>query len=48
MVRNRSFREEEVLSAAMEAFRRNGYGGVSIKDLERATGLTSGSQRFWR
>ena len=27
----------------MEAFRREGYGGTSIKDLERETGLSSGS-----
>lgn len=43
MVRSRSFDDGEVLCAAMDAFRRDGYGGVSIKQLERATGLTSGS-----
>lgn len=43
MARTRSFDETAVLSAAMHAFRRDGYAGVSIKQLERATGLTSGS-----
>jgi AcrR family transcriptional regulator len=35
--------DELVLTRAMGTFRRRGYGGVSIKDLERATGLASGS-----
>jgi len=35
--------DEQVLTRAMGTFRRRGYGGVSIKDLERATGLASGS-----
>jgi TetR/AcrR family transcriptional regulator, transcriptional repressor for nem operon len=43
MVRSRSFNEGEVLSAAMQAFRREGYGGISIPQLEAATGLSSGS-----
>ena len=43
MARTRSFNEDEVLWGAMDAFRRHGYAGVSIKQLERATGLTSGS-----
>lgn len=43
MARTRSFNEIEVLEAAMHAFRRDGYARVSIKQLERATGLTSGS-----
>lgn len=43
MARTRLFDEKTVLSGAMNAFRRQGFGGVSIKDLEQATGLTSGS-----
>ena len=43
MARNRSFDEEEVLGRAMHAFRRHGYARISIKQLEEATGLTSGS-----
>jgi AcrR family transcriptional regulator len=35
--------DEQVLTRATGAFRRRGYGGASIKDLERATGLASGS-----
>ncbi|MGE0500530.1 MAG: TetR/AcrR family transcriptional regulator [Rhizobiaceae bacterium] len=43
MARPRSFDADDVLSAAMHCFRRLGYERVSIKDLERATGLSSGS-----
>jgi TetR/AcrR family transcriptional repressor of nem operon len=43
MGRNRSFDETEVLESAMHAFRRYGYAGISIKQLEEATGLSSGS-----
>ena len=43
MVRSRSYDEHEVLAGAMQAFRRNGYAGVSIPDLEVATGLSAGS-----
>jgi len=43
MPRNIEFNSDAVLSAAMHEFRMRGYAGVSIKDLERATGLTSGS-----
>lgn len=43
MARTRSFDETEILWGAMDAFRRNGYAGVSIKQLEQATGLSSGS-----
>lgn len=43
MARTRSFDEGQVLGAAMNAFRREGFGSVSIKALEAATGLTSGS-----
>lgn len=42
-MRTRSFDEREVLESAMHAFRRSGYGGISIKDLEAATNLSSGS-----
>ena len=41
--RTRAFDEATVLSGAMEAFRRRGFGGVSIRDLEVATGISSGS-----
>ncbi|AEG51041.1 regulatory protein TetR [Sphingobium chlorophenolicum L-1] len=43
MVRSRSFDEAQVLTDAMNAFRQHGFAGVSIKTLEAATGLTSGS-----
>ena len=43
MSRNREYDETAVLAGAMHAFRRKGYVGVSIRDLEAATGLTSGS-----
>ncbi len=43
MARPRTFDTETVLSAAMHRFRQSGYERISIKDLERATGLTSGS-----
>lgn len=43
MARTRSFDEAEVLWAAMNAFRKHGYTRVSVRQLERATGLTSGS-----
>lgn len=43
MVRSRSFDEAEVLAGAMHAFRRKGYFGVSIPELETATGLSAGS-----
>ncbi|HRP78248.1 MAG TPA: TetR/AcrR family transcriptional regulator [Aquamicrobium sp.] len=43
MARNRSFDEKEVLGRAMHAFRRHGYARISIRQLEEATGLTSGS-----
>jgi AcrR family transcriptional regulator len=41
--RTREYEEDEVLSGAMHAFRQHGYGGTSIKELERATGLKAGS-----
>ena len=43
MVKSRSYNEDEVLSAAMHAFRREGYSRISIPQLETATGLSSGS-----
>lgn len=43
MGRPRAFDEIAVLTGAMEAFRRKGYRGVSIRDLEDATGLKAGS-----
>ncbi len=43
MGRSRSYDEGTVLSGAMDAFRRKGYRGVSIRDLEEATGLKAGS-----
>jgi len=43
MARPRSFNPDTILQAAMHRFRRMGYERVSIKDLEAATGLTSGS-----
>lgn len=43
MSRARTFNEDAVLWAAMDVFRRQGFARVSIKDLERATGLTTGS-----
>lgn len=32
-----------MLTRAMHAFRRSGYAGLSVRDLERATGLSGGS-----
>ncbi|NLS18513.1 TetR/AcrR family transcriptional regulator [Rhizobium sp. P40RR-XXII] len=43
MGRTRSYDEGAVLSGAMQAFRRKGYRGASIRDLEDATGLKVGS-----
>ncbi|MES0169049.1 TetR/AcrR family transcriptional regulator [Mesorhizobium sp. M0027] len=43
MTRPRLFDEATVLGDAMNAFRRAGFAGISIKDLSDATGLTSGS-----
>ncbi|MBL4767508.1 MAG: TetR/AcrR family transcriptional regulator [Rhodobacteraceae bacterium] len=43
MTRQLEFDESEALTAAMHAFRRRGYSGVSIKTLEAETGLSSGS-----
>jgi TetR/AcrR family transcriptional repressor of nem operon len=43
MGRSRSYDEDVVLSGAMHAFRRKGYQGASVRDLEDATGLRMGS-----
>jgi TetR/AcrR family transcriptional repressor of nem operon len=43
MVRSRSYDEGQVLTGAMHAFRRSGYSGISIPELEVATGLSVGS-----
>ncbi|WP_374564575.1 TetR/AcrR family transcriptional regulator [Ideonella sp.] len=43
MSRPKTYEDEALLRAAMQAFRERGYAGTSIKDLEQATGLRSGS-----
>ena len=43
MPRSAEFDTDSVLCAAMEKFRHNGFAGTSIKALEQATGLSSGS-----
>jgi AcrR family transcriptional regulator len=43
MGRNRDYDEAAVLAGAMQAFRRRGHDGASIRDLETATGLKAGS-----
>ena len=43
MSRPRSYDESSVLKGAAQAFRRDGYQRVSIRDLEDATGLKAGS-----
>ncbi|MFD8417833.1 TetR/AcrR family transcriptional regulator [Streptomyces sp. NPDC059466] len=43
MARTREFDTDAVVAAAMEAFRRTGYEGTSMRDLAEATGLGSGS-----
>ncbi len=43
MARTREFNEDAVLRAAMHVFRRDGYDGASVRALEAATGLKSGS-----
>jgi AcrR family transcriptional regulator len=43
MVRSRAFDEATALTGAMEVFRRNGYFGVAIPELETATGISAGS-----
>ncbi|MFF2993688.1 TetR/AcrR family transcriptional regulator [Streptomyces sp. NPDC057950] len=43
MARTREFDTDAVVASAMEAFRRTGYEGTSMRDLAEATGLGSGS-----
>lgn len=43
MGRNRTFDEEDIVARAVALFWRHGYTATSIRDLERATGLTSAS-----
>jgi TetR/AcrR family transcriptional regulator, transcriptional repressor for nem operon len=43
MARPRAFDEQEVLTAAMHAFRREGYSHISVAALEAATGLRTSS-----
>jgi AcrR family transcriptional regulator len=43
MGRARDYNEQTVLTGAMHAFRRRGYEGASIRDLEVETGLKAGS-----
>jgi TetR/AcrR family transcriptional repressor of nem operon len=43
MARTREFDVDQVVAAAMGAFRRSGYEGTSMRDLAEATGLGSGS-----
>src|SRR3954469_9833039 len=43
MARIREFDVDAAVGAAMEAFRRTGYEGTSMRDLAEATGLGSGS-----
>jgi AcrR family transcriptional regulator len=43
MPRPRAFNKQDVLTAAMHAFRREGYGNISVTTLEAATGLGTSS-----
>ncbi|MEW1649099.1 TetR/AcrR family transcriptional regulator [Streptomyces sp. NPDC091219] len=43
MARTREFDTDAAVTAAMEAFRRSGFAGTSMRDLVEATGLGSGS-----
>ena len=43
MARPIEFEVDQALDKALEAFRHQGYAGTSIRGLERATGLSSGS-----
>ncbi len=43
MARPRTFDEDQVLTAAMHAFRRQGFTRTSVLDLESATGLRTSS-----
>jgi TetR/AcrR family transcriptional regulator, transcriptional repressor for nem operon len=43
MVRARTFDEDAVLTGAMKAFRRHGYAGMALPELQIATGISVGS-----
>ncbi|MFJ4633441.1 TetR/AcrR family transcriptional regulator [Streptomyces sp. NPDC088847] len=43
MARTREFDTDAAVAAAMEAFRRTGFEGTSMRDLAKAAGLGSGS-----
>lgn len=43
MARTREFDTEAAVTAAMQAFRRTGYGGTSVRDLANAMEIGSGS-----
>ncbi len=43
MPRQIEFNNDAVLRGAMQVFREQGFEGTSVKDLERATGISSGS-----
>ncbi|HYP45529.1 MAG TPA: TetR/AcrR family transcriptional regulator [Propionibacteriaceae bacterium] len=43
MARTRGYDEQQVLTAAMHAFRRRGYPDLSVAELEAATGLGTSS-----
>ena len=43
MGRRREYDEAAVLTGAMHAFRRTGYGQASVRELEQATSLSAGS-----
>jgi TetR/AcrR family transcriptional repressor of nem operon len=43
LVRTRTFDEDAVLTGAMKAFRRHGYAGMALPELEAATGISVGS-----
>lgn len=43
MVRPRKFDSDDVLTGVMHTFRRQGYSASSVRDLEEASGATSGS-----
>ena len=44
MARPRGYDEQAVLTAAMHAFRREGYAHISVTELEAATGLRTSSR----
>jgi TetR/AcrR family transcriptional repressor of nem operon len=43
IMRNKAFDENHVLTQAMHLFRHKGFGAASVKDIEQATGLKTGS-----